>query len=141
MSHISHADGRVDARHAPSTRARHPIVASLAIVFSVAMLVTAMSVQPAYGATPTLAVAPDAAPVGTYIVVTGSGFPAKARVQLTWDKSASGMPATQANRQGTFTITVRIPASSSGSHEVDAVERLKVSRRGSGRSWRPTTLS
>ena len=141
MSYWSRATDRAHVRALTPAKPRRLTAMGVAMALSLTLLATAAGAKPTYAATPTMGMAPTAAPVGAYVVVTGSDFPARARVQLRWDRSASGMPTAQASRRGTFKVTFRIPASSSGSHAVDAVERITGGIRGLGRFSPPTTLS
>lgn len=72
--------------------------------------------------TPTLAMAPNAAPVGAHALVSGSNFTQRSKVQLTWDGSTGGMPILIVGADGKFTATMVVPSAALGAHTLGAVK-------------------
>lgn len=72
----------------------------------------------ARAANPSLALNPHSGAPGTNVRMDGTSFEARTRLQVTWDGVASGMPAVQVNRSGTFTTTFVVPVAPLGSHTI-----------------------
>jgi len=69
---------------------------------------------------PGISIYPPGGPPGTTVTVTGSGFaPSENNITVTFD-NATVAYAIAANEQGAWTITFVVPASSAGSHVIDA---------------------
>ncbi len=68
--------------------------------------------------TPALRVSPTSGPAGTTIKVTGNGFFAKELVKLTWDDLR--LRTARTGIQGGFAVTVTVPPTSPGSHQIQA---------------------
>ncbi|HYK95046.1 MAG TPA: glycoside hydrolase family 16 protein [Candidatus Dormibacteraeota bacterium] len=83
---------------------------------------TFMPFAAAQASAASLSIAPASGPAGATVQVVGAGFVAGARAQLTWDGTASGMPAVKIGAAGDFRITITVPAAPSGSHHVGAVD-------------------
>jgi hypothetical protein len=112
-------------------RTRIAVAASVAAVAS-----TALYAGAALAATPALRISPGSPAPGAYAIVSGSGFVAGVRYQLTWDGATTDMPRPLASSSGTFSTTIRVPRSASiGLHVLGArdarngviVARLSVS--------------
>ena len=71
-------------------------------------------------AAPTMGLSPAAGPTGSTVIVTGDGFPARSRVQLSWDAVAKGLPIASVNGRGHFRVTITIPAATEGAHTIAA---------------------
>jgi hypothetical protein len=69
--------------------------------------------------TPGISTSKISAPPGTSITVTGSGFAANENITITFDGNPAG-PAIAANSQGSWTGSLTIPQSSSGTHSIGA---------------------
>jgi hypothetical protein len=70
--------------------------------------------------TPSISTSPSSGMAGTSVAVVGRNFPARTRVQLTWDGSLSGLPSANVNGRGAFKATMRVPADSVGPHALGA---------------------
>jgi uncharacterized protein YkwD len=72
-------------------------------------------------ATPALSVRSASGPPGTQVTVEGDGFPDRTRVTLSWDGSSDGLPRPWANRNGSFSIRLTVPANAApGAHTLRA---------------------
>jgi hypothetical protein len=75
---------------------------------------------PVLASGPTLTVSPSSGVPGTVIQLVGEAFPSRARMQITWDGSAAGMPVVPVNRSGAFKTSMVVPADRTGSHAISA---------------------
>jgi hypothetical protein len=89
------------------------------IIVAAALLLPFTSTFAATSA-PALSLSPSVGPVGTSIVVRGSGFTAKTGVQLTWDGAAAGLPMVSINGRGSFKATIKAPRTAAGAHTISA---------------------
>ena len=92
----------------------------IAVVVMIGLLVgTVLSVAGASGTR--LSAVPSTVARGATTRIDGSGFAAGSTGQLTWDGSATGMPAYGASASGTFSVVVTVPSSAAaGAHTVAA---------------------
>jgi len=98
-------------------RRRGPLVAVIVLVGL--LLVTVLTVAGA-GAIKITA-SPSAVVRGGTTRIDGTGFPAGGTGQITWDGSATAMPAYTASSSGTFSVVVTVPSSAAtGGHTVAA---------------------
>lgn len=88
-------------------------------VAGMALLVSPLT--PLSPLTPTLAMTPGSAAAGVRVLVAGTNFTQRTRVQLTWDGSAGGMPILAVNRDGQFSATMVVPNTKLGPHTLGAV--------------------
>jgi nitrous oxidase accessory protein NosD len=72
---------------------------------------------------PTLSLSPASGLAGVVVTVSGSNF-GHTTVQLTWDGSAAGMPSVAVGGNGSFSTTFKVPASTTGTHDVRAASVL-----------------
>ena len=103
-------------------RVRAPVVGVLSGILTVGLLAPSASAIAAWRQSTgsSLSVSGVAYP-GSQITITGSDFGANAKVQLLWDGSANGMPATRTTAQGSFATRTSVPASAvPGPHSVAA---------------------
>jgi beta-mannanase len=77
---------------------------------------------PASADGPSLSLSPASGSPGQTVQVTGAYFPRKARLQLTWDGVAAGMPVVLANNGGGFKATLVVPIAATGSHTIAATD-------------------
>jgi hypothetical protein len=78
---------------------------------------------------PALTVAPGSGPVGLSVTLAGSSFPARTKVQITWDGAPIGMPRTSTTARGAFQISVTIPKGSNlGDHVLGAMPMTNGSK-------------
>src|SRR5437868_2510207 len=68
--------------------------------------------------TPVLSLTPTSGAVGAGISVQGRGFPRRQSGQLFWDGATAGLPAVQTDKNGSFTVTTRVPSTTVGSHRL-----------------------
>jgi hypothetical protein len=71
------------------------------------------------GAQPKVHLSPTSASAGTSVVATGSGFPARTTIVLTWDGSAQGLPATTVDRGGNLRVAFAVPDTPPGDHTLN----------------------
>lgn len=98
---------------------------------AVAIVVLSMLVVPftsSLAGTPALALTPAAAVAGQTVAATGSGLPARTRVQLTIDGSASGLPSAGVDRKGRVRLSFTVPGVAVGAHQV-ALQAIDKSRK------------
>ncbi|OGN88180.1 MAG: hypothetical protein A2X23_04480 [Chloroflexi bacterium GWC2_73_18] len=114
----------VPARH--RTPGSHPLrdrLATIPILLLVPALV--LPLVPTAAASASLSVSGQAL-AGSRIVVTGSDFATRQRLQLLWDGSTSGMPAPRADTAGSFVVGVTVPSTTTpGSHQLSAAPRTR----------------
>ena len=95
--------------------------ANLFIVILAAALVVPLTASLASAPTaPTIRVNPASGPAGSDVVVDGTGFGNKGKVQITWDGESGHMPVANL-RRGSFRVSVTIPKSPTGAHVLGAV--------------------
>lgn len=63
-----------------------------------------------------VSVSPQRGPAGKTIIVRGTGFPAREKVQIAWDGAPEGMPEASANGAGGFTVNIEVPSARPGRH-------------------------
>jgi hypothetical protein len=85
------------------------------------------------GGEASLVLAPDSGVPGSSIRVQGSAFPPKARLQLTWDGVAKGMPTVRASNGGLIKVTIEIPDTSAGPHVVAVTSATSKGRKDTAR--------
>jgi len=86
-----------------------------------ALVLTAFAPAASAAAVATLQATPTSATTGSSVTVTGTGWPARANVVLTWDGGTSGIAQVRANRYGKFSTAVTIPSSAAaGGHTLAA---------------------
>jgi hypothetical protein len=79
------------------------------------------SVSAASTTTATLSLSPLSGAPGSTVNASGAGY-GHSMVQLLWDGVADGMPQVQANGNGSFSTTLKVPSGvASGSHSVSAI--------------------
>jgi hypothetical protein len=81
--------------------------------------------------TAVLNLSPSTGSPGVTVSVTGSGFPAQIRVQLTWDGATKPLPAVRVDRRGQLKASFSVPASAAGAH---AVAAFAVTSKSNGKS-------
>jgi endoglucanase len=74
----------------------------------------------AAGDAPSIAASPAAGTVGTLVTLTGSGFPKRTAVALTWVDSSAGLPAVTTSAAGSLRVSFHIPLSDPGAYAVHA---------------------
>jgi hypothetical protein len=121
--------------------ARDPLDA-LRVVAALVLLVMGTSFQlanfgSARAVSPVLRTTPGSAPVGSKVSISGSYFPSKTKVQLTWDGSPDGMPSATVNGRGVFSVSMKVPKAKVGSHLISALGTPA----GGGRKGAPTTTA
>ena len=95
---------------------------AIAVLIGLALLVPFSASLAGNSIPAALVVAPGNGPAGSSVVVDGSGFPARMKVQLTWDGQRANLPAVAVSRRGTFRVTVKVPTSTKvGSHKIGAM--------------------
>lgn len=90
-----------------------------------ALVALAIPFRAAQASTGSLELTPQSGAPGATVQVSGTALPARARLQLTWDGVAAGMPTVQVSRTGTFRASLVVPSASSGGHQVAVVEIAK----------------
>ena len=90
------------------------------IVFLIPALIAPFAISMAASG-PQLALTTAPVP-GATVNVTGTGFPPRVKIQLTWDASASGMPTTRTNGAGRAATSFTIPSNTKiGKHDLAAL--------------------
>lgn len=111
-------------------------LAFLALIVVVATIIGSVlpeSQASAASVAPTFATDPGAGTVDATVTASGSGY-GHMSVQLLWDGSPAGMPTVEANGNGAFKTTFRVPSAAAlGSHSVTATS-ISSSGRGNARN-------
>jgi mannan endo-1,4-beta-mannosidase len=94
------------------------IGATLLMILGVVALVIPLSRSLA--SMPVLAVTPGVVTVGGTVLITGSNFPAKSKVQLEID-GAGGGPSTRVSPHGSFRASLTVPNIAPGQHAIQAL--------------------
>ena len=90
-------------------------IATLVMVAAIgiyALPLVATSASTAGG--PDLSLSPTSGVPGTTVTATGQSLPRRARLVLTWDGAAAGMPSFTTNSRGGFKVTFRVPKTRAG---------------------------
>ena len=103
-------------------------VATFAMV--VVVIVASVPFLSAAAGGPSLSTSPSKGAAGSQIAVSGTSFPAKGKVQLTWDGSTKGLPTPTVSAKGTFNATMTVPSGSAGAHTIAAVQLLSTGGKG-----------
>jgi N-acetylneuraminic acid mutarotase len=71
--------------------------------------------------TPTVLFAdPASGSVGQTVSLSGSGYYAHETVKVSWDGGVAALASARTTSQGTFTVDIKVPASSKGGHTINA---------------------
>jgi hypothetical protein len=74
----------------------------------------------AVGSTPLLTISPGQGVASAQVLIQGTGFPARARVEFTWDASPTTWRPVRVGNDGSFSSEVIIPAAAPTAHVVTA---------------------
>jgi hypothetical protein len=103
---------------------RRGIVPRLPLLLLVGLALAALMpnlLSAAVAATPSLQVSLDKPVAGARLTISGSGFPARRTVTLTWDGAAFGSPSLKTSSSGTFRLRTTVPKSAAdGQHTLQA---------------------
>jgi hypothetical protein len=72
-------------------------------------------------AAPAMSVTPGAGTAGLNVALTGSDFPRRSTIQLTWDGNPAGMPTATTSGKGGFRVKFVVPATTPGPHTIVAM--------------------
>jgi hypothetical protein len=116
----------------PAAPARRSRAADWIATFIALVGLVALSIPmfPTMAAGPTLSVTPDAGTPGLSVTVTGTVFPRRTSIQLTWDGNAAGMPAVTTSGKGEFRVKIVVPGTQAGQHVVTAMSVVKPAKGG-----------
>jgi hypothetical protein len=109
----------------PAPRSKRRAIALSAFVLMAALAIP-MSTS---AAAPQITLSKTSGPTGTIVVVRGAHFPASRHVQITFDGHYQGMPVVLVGRTGSFKVSIRIPGSAEGAHQIGAYRLKDPSRR------------
>jgi hypothetical protein len=82
------------------------------------------------GGGPAMSITPGAGAAGLNVTVTGSAFPRRTAVQLTWDGDSTRMPAATTSGKGDFRIKFAVPTTAAGPHIVAAMTVVQPTKAG-----------
>ncbi len=110
----------------PRSRVGDWIATSVVVIALLALWVPMVGTSAAGG--PAMSITPGAGAPGLNVTVTGSAFPRRAAIQLTWDGDATIMPTVTASGKGDFHIRFAVPATAVGQHTVAAMTVVQASK-------------
>jgi hypothetical protein len=112
-------------------RVRFPHVLAVTVV-SLALTLSAPTVANAAICTCSMSVSPTSGPAGTGVLVTGTGFTPGGTVRLQFVDSAAARTLVAKSvaiaSDGTFSLTVTVPASALGAGKFNANEKVSLQR-------------
>jgi hypothetical protein len=76
---------------------------------------------------PAMSITPGAGAPGVNVTVTGSAFPRRTAIQLTWDGDSTKMPSVTTSGKGDFRIRFAVPTTAAGQHTVAAITIVQTS--------------
>ena len=79
---------------------------------------------------PAMSITPGSGGVGLDVAISGSAFPRRATIQLTWDGAPAGMPTFATSGKGDFRARFVVPTAALGPHTIAAVAVVKPTRTG-----------
>jgi hypothetical protein len=104
-------------KQAPAGLARR---SAHAIVISVCVVMTFVTGGASAASSPVLTTSPATAAPGASIRASGSGFTARTPVAFTWDGAPADAPFVRTRRDGSFGVTLQVPALADGDHTLAA---------------------
>ncbi|MDQ2935695.1 MAG: hypothetical protein M3R49_12115 [Chloroflexota bacterium] len=114
----------------PATPRRRRVRDLLATAFMVLILFAmAVAFDAASGSTPQLTMTPGEGLPSANVLIRGTGFTVRTRLEFTWDATPIGWPAVRVGQDGTFSAAVVIPAAAAGTHAVAASTPSNAARR------------
>lgn len=114
-------------RATPRRRRVHDVLATAVMVLI--LFAIAVPFDGASGSTPQLTMAPDEGPPSASVLIRGTGFTLRTRLEFTWDATPIGWPAVRVGKDGTFSAVVVIPAAAAGTHTVGVITPSNAARR------------
>jgi hypothetical protein len=115
---------------APRRRSRFTdwLATSVVVLALLALWVPFVATSAAGG--PAMSITPGAGAPGLNVTVTGSAFPRRAAIQLTWDGDSGRMPTVTTSGKGDFRIKFAVPTTAVGQHTVAAMAVVQPSKSG-----------
>ena len=115
---------------APRRRSRVTdwLATSVVVLALLALWVPFVATSAAGG--PAMSITPGQGVPGLNVTVTGSAFPRRTAIQLTWDGDSTKMPTVTTSGKGDFRIKFAVPSTAAGEHTVAAMAVVQLSKSG-----------